>query len=103
MTATAEVAYDGELVAVGVVALRDGIVDINVARSGVLVDDGSLGDTRSNDDVFTNNTIAYSAVVARDDDSGPRTIRFQAEILGPDGLRHAIAVDTEVLTVVATP
>ena len=101
VTATAEVAYDGELVAVGVIALRNGISDINVARSAVLVDDGTLGDTRSNDDVFTNNALAYLAVVAREDDTGPRTMRFQAEIIGPDGLHHAIAVDGATLTVMA--
>ena len=98
-TATVEVAYDGEIISVGVVALLDGITDINVARSAVLLDDGTLGDARSSDDIYSNNTLAYIPVVAREDDTGPRTMRFQAEIIGPDGLRHAIAVDATTLII----
>ncbi len=102
-TATAKVAYDGELVGVGVIALLDGITDVNVARSVVLLDDGTAGDARANDDVYSNDALVYSAVTTREDDAGPRTMRFQAEVIGSDGLRHAIAVDAAVLTVVAAP
>ena len=89
---------------VGIVALRGGIYDPIVARGTALVDDSTLGDARSNDDVSTNDTLAYVPVVTREDgDDGPRTMRFQAEIIGPDGPRHAIAVDAATLTITAGP
>ena len=74
-----------------------------MARSVVLLDDGTAGDTRANDDIHTNDALVYSAVTTREDDAGPRTMRFQAEVIGPDGLRHAIAVDAATLTVSLLP
>jgi hypothetical protein len=97
-TASAAVAADGELVAVGVVALRNGQYDVNIAR-GVLHDDGLNGDVTANDGVFTNNFLAHVMSEARDDDTGPRVLRVQAEVVTADGFHHATAVEFGPLTV----
>ncbi|MDQ3656276.1 MAG: hypothetical protein M3457_14520 [Chloroflexota bacterium] len=102
-TASAEVEGSGTQIAVGVVALRDGRYDVNVGRDGILHDDGLEGDVTANDGVFTNNAIVHLAAEARDDDTGLRTARFQAEFETSDGLRHAVAVDAATLTVIAGP
>jgi hypothetical protein len=100
-TVRAEVEADGTLIAVGVVALRNGQYDINVGRDAVLNDEGQHGDTRAGDGVYTNAEIVHVAYVAREDDTGPRVLQIQAEVETADGLRHATAVDVETLTVVA--
>lgn len=102
-TASAEVTGAGSPIAIGVVALRDGRYDLNVGRGTILHDDGLEGDATANDGVFTNNAILHVEAEGRDDDTGPRTIRFQAEFETADGLRHAIAVDAGTLTVIDGP
>jgi hypothetical protein len=99
-TARATIEPGDPLIAVGVVALRDGQYDINVARDAVLHDDGQAGDATAGDGTFTNNAVVHVGAQARDDDTGPRTIRFQAEIETADGRRHAMAVDAGTITVV---
>lgn len=100
-TASATVDASGTLLGVGLVALYDGLYDLNVGRGGVLHDDGQNGDLAANDGVFTNNAIVHIGAVTREDDTGPRTIRIQAEMAMGDGRRHAIAVEAGTLTVVA--
>ena len=102
-TASVAVETEGTGIATGVVALLDGLYDVNVAYGAILVDDGVTPDASANDDVFTNGAIRYSLSVTRPDDTGPRTLRYQAEIETPDGLRHATALDAGTLTVVANP
>jgi hypothetical protein len=100
-TASVAVETEGEIVAVGAVFLRDGVYDVNLAFDAKLLDDGLTADARANDDIFTNGALRYSQAVAREDDTGPRSIRYQAEIETPDGLRHATALDAGTLTVTA--
>lgn len=102
VTVSAAIDGNGEFVAAGLVALRDGLYDVNVGRSASLFDDGTNGDADAGDGVFTNSTIQHSFIVAREDDTGPRTIRIQAEVMASDGLRHATALDAGTLTVVAS-
>jgi len=102
-TASAEITGAGTPIAIGIVALRDGRYDLNVGRSAILHDDGLEGDVAANDGEFTNNAILHGPVELRADDTGRRTIRFQAEFETSDGLRHAIAIDAGTLTVIAGP
>jgi hypothetical protein len=102
-TASAEVNGVGAPIAVGLVTLRDGRYDVNVGRGAVLHEDGLEGDAAANDGVFTNNAIVHLGAETRDDDTGPRTIRFQAEYETGDGHRHATAIDAGTLTVIDGP
>jgi hypothetical protein len=102
-TTSVAVESEGEIIAVGVVALLDGIYDINIGYGAILLDDGLTPDAHANDDIFTNGTLYYTPVIARPDDTGPRTLRYQAEIETPDGLHHATALDAGTLTVVVAP
>ena len=102
-TASVAIESEGMAIAAGVVALRDGVYDINLAFGAVLLDDGLTPDATANDDVFTNGSLRYSQSAVRADDTGPRTLRYQAEIETPDGLRHASALDSGTLSVVAAP
>jgi len=102
-TASAEITGTGTPIAIGIGALRDGRYDLNVGRDTILHDDGTMGDAAANDGVFTNDAILHVGAELRDDDTGPRTIRFQAEFETSDGLRHAIAIDAGTLTVIAGP
>ena len=100
-TASIAITSEGTNVAAGVVALLDGVYDVNLAFGAILVDDGLTPDANANDDIFTNGSLRYSLTITRPDDTGPRTLRYQAEIETPDGLRHATAIDSGTLTVVA--
>jgi len=91
-TTSAEVAGAGTPIAIGINALRDGRYNVNVGRDAILHDDGTMGDAAANDGIFTNDAILHGPVEARDDDTGPRTILFQAEFETSDGLRRAIAI-----------
>lgn len=99
-TASAEVEADGTLVAVGLVALRDGRYDVNVGYGALLHDDGQNADEVASDGVFTNAEIVHAAYETREDDTGPRVLRVQAEVEAADGLHHATAVEVGPLTVV---
>lgn len=78
--------------------LRNGLQDNSIHNSyyGGVYDDGSHGDARAGDGVFTNNTLnaGSDAVV------GPRTVRMRAEIKLSNGRRHATAVDFQPFAVV---
>jgi hypothetical protein len=97
---SASVAADGTVLGVGFAALLDdGTVDINVGHLLVLLDDGTNGDTVAGDDVYTVGGVVHGPFVARDPDTGPRTVRIAAEVEDANGLRHATAVDIGTLTV----
>jgi hypothetical protein len=98
-TVEAVVESDNTVLGVGFAALLDGIVDVNVGSGRVLLDDGQNGDSAANDGVYTAGGIVHGYVVARENDTGPRTIRIAAEVEGRDGLRHATARDMGTLTV----
>jgi hypothetical protein len=106
-TASAAVQYDGTLSFVGVVALRDGLHDGNVrawddANGAGLYDEGLGADAVAGDGVFTTGPIFHYPYETRPDDTGPRTIRVQVEIVGADGLLHGTALDLpDALTVAA--
>jgi hypothetical protein len=102
-TANAAVDAAGTLLTVGLVALREGQTDINVGRDAILHDDGQNGDVTAGDGIFTNNAVVHVGAVAREDDTGPRMLRIQAETETSDGRRHATAVEFGPLTVVAGP
>jgi hypothetical protein len=99
-TFSAQVNASNTLVRVGSVVLRNGLADINVGRSVVLLDDGaSGGDATAGDGVFTNNGISTDCCAA----VGPRTVRVKAEVHGSDGKRHATAVEFEPFSVLPDP
>ncbi len=52
--------------------------------------------------IFTTDEIYYTPHVARDDDTGPRTLRVYAEAKDANGLSHAKAIDFGTLTVVGS-
>jgi hypothetical protein len=100
-TVQAQVSGSGKLLGVGLVALLDGVFDINVGRGLMLFDDGTNGDQTAGDGIYTNNNVVHGPVVVREDDTGPRMLRVEAEIETADGFRHATAVEFGPLTVVA--
>lgn len=100
-TVQAQVSESGKLLGVGLVALLDGVFDVNVGRGLMLFDDGTNGDQTAGDGIFTNSGVVHGPVVVREDDTGPRMLRVEAEIETADGFRHATAVEFGPLTVVA--
>lgn len=102
-TASAAVDAAGTLLTVGLVALREGRADRNVGWGTILLDDGQNGDATAGDGVFSNDAIVHIESEAREDDTGPRMLRIQAETETSDGRRHATAVEFGPLTVVAGP
>jgi hypothetical protein len=102
VTVEATVLWDGKLIGVGLVALFRGRVDTNVAGEfGLPLTDTQGVDAQRGQGVFTTNQLKYSAVEAREDDAGPRTIRIVVETETADGRRHATALDVGTLTVTA--
>jgi hypothetical protein len=100
-TVQASLETDGTLHAFGVVSLHNGIYDINVGRGAFLRDDGQSGDPTAGDGLFTYPYYGYAPVEVREDDEGPRLLRFQAEVETADGFRHAVAIEVGPLEVVA--
>jgi hypothetical protein len=99
-TVMATVDTPNTVLGVGFAALLSGgVVDVNVGDTRTLLDDGQNGDTSPNDGVYTAAGIVHSPVVARDPDTGPRTVRIAAEVEDGSGLRHATAIDIGTLTV----
>ena len=92
----------GTLRGVGLVALREGVFDGNVGRGVVLVDDGTNGDATAGDGTYTNSNVVHVMSQTREDDTGPRMLRVEAEVETSDGFRHATAVEFGPLTVVAS-
>jgi hypothetical protein len=101
-TVTATVTASNQVLGVGFCALLPGgVVDVNVGHTRTLLDDGQNGDATPGDGVYTAAGIGHGYFVARDPDTGPRTVRIAAEVEDGEGLRHATAVDIGTLTVVA--
>jgi hypothetical protein len=99
-TVQATVTSSNTVLGVGFAAvLPGGVVDVNVGYTRTLLDDGQNGDTSPNDGVYTAGGIVHASVVARDPDTGPRTVRVAAEVEDDRGLRHATAVGIGTLTV----
>jgi hypothetical protein len=97
--AQATVDSSGTIVGVGLIAMRDGVLDVNVANGVLLHDDGQNGDATPSDGVFTADNIVHTTYEARESDTGPRVIRIAAEVKSSDGRRHATAVEIGELTV----
>lgn len=100
-TVMAMVETSETLLNVGLVALREGRYDSNVAFGAFLTDTGEHGDLEAGDGIFTTDEVGYGVRVERDDDTGSRMLRVQAEIETSDGLRHATAVEFGPLMVAA--
>lgn len=101
-TVTVSVTTDETVLGVGLEALLGGEVDPNIQSTGLLLDDGQNGDVAAGDGSYTTSGITHAPVVARDDDTGPRTIRIAVEVEGADGMRHATAQDIGTLEVDGT-
>jgi hypothetical protein len=99
-TAQATVSSDDEVLGVGFTALLDGFADMNVGSGVTLLDDGSNGDPRAGDGIFTASGIVHAPYVTREEDAGERVVRIAAESETDDGLRHATAIDAAKLIVV---
>ncbi len=76
--------------------MRDGLADPNVGLFQLL-DDGAHGDGTVADGVFANDAVGADCCAT----VGPRSVRVSAETDGPDGMRHATAIDFEPFAVVA--
>ncbi len=105
VTLSARVSTSNTLVNVGGSFLRNGLKDPYVCVGDrfppQLLDDGTQGDVRAGDGVFTNNNIiAFPKTYAI---PGPRTVRVKAEVSTSSGKRHATAVDFEPFEVSETP
>jgi hypothetical protein len=99
-TVTTTVIASNPVLGVGFCALLPGgVVDVNVGHTRTLLDGGQNGDARANDGVYAAAGIGHGYVVAREPDTGPRTVRIAAEVEDSTGLRHATAVDIGTLTV----
>lgn len=98
-TVSVTVTTSDQVLGVGFAALRGAEVDSNVSPGLVLLDDGLNGDLVAGDGVYTVSGVTHGYVVARDGDTGPRTVRVAAEVEDANGLRHATALDIGTLTV----
>ncbi|TXG87681.1 MAG: hypothetical protein E6R14_00840 [Thermomicrobiales bacterium] len=96
---SASISADGQVLGVGYAALLGSEVDPNLGRAVVLFDDGTNGDAVAGDSTYTIGGIVHQIIVAREPDTGPRTVRLAAEIEDANGMRHATAVDIGTLTV----
>jgi hypothetical protein len=88
-TAFAAVEVEGELIGLGLVALRDGMEDDNTYAQ--LYDGGENGDAEAGDGIFSAEFYPYGGEA--ENPTGPRMLRIEAEIETADGLRHAMAVE----------
>jgi hypothetical protein len=88
---SAQVSASGTLYGVGYSILRNGLYDTpgNLGYGGLLFDNGSQGDARSGDSLFTNTSVGTDCCAV----AGPRTVRVMAEVHAGDGRRHATAVE----------
>jgi hypothetical protein len=101
-TAVATVETPYPVLGVGFAAiLPGGIHDPNLGHGLTLLDDGQNGDATAGDGVYRTVAIEHAPIVAREPDTGPRTIRIAAEVENGDGLRHATAIEIGTLTVTA--
>lgn len=81
---------------IGNSVLKEGREDIKVTFRTFYDDGVSAGDVTANDMLFTHSNVnAYSDAVP-----GPRTLRFNAEIINASGYIHGTAVDVEPFYVV---
>ena len=90
-TLSAQVSASGTLYNVGYSMLRGGLYDAAgvLGYGGTLVDDGTNGDARAGDGLFTNAGVRTDCCSV----TGDRTVRIMAEVHAGDGKRHATAVD----------
>lgn len=99
-TLTTKVSYangNDSLRYVGNSALKNGVGDTKVVYRTFYDDGVSAGDVTANDQIYThNNVFAYSDAVP-----GPRTLRFNAEIVDASGFIHGTAIDVEPFYVVS--
>lgn len=105
VTLSARITTSNTLVNVGGSFLRNGLKDPYVCVGDrfppQLLDDGTQGDMKAGDGIFTNNNIiAFPKTYAI---PGPRTVRVKAEVSTSSGKRHATAVEFEPFEVSETP
>jgi uncharacterized protein (TIGR03437 family) len=98
-TVTAEVSPHDHVLAVNYSLVNAGLVEDPVNGDIFLKDDGSSGDQKAGDGVYTNNSVIaqYNAPV------GPRLLRLFGEVTDSAGLRHATQVDITPFSVVSQP
>jgi hypothetical protein len=96
-TATVEVQVTASspVLGAGAMVMLNGLADPNVGLFQLL-DDGAHGDGTMEDGVFANDAVAADCCAP----VGPRSVRVSAETEGPDGMRHATAIDFEPFAVV---
>ena len=87
-TLSARVTATGDIVRVAAAFLKRGILDRELTQP-ILLDDGSQGDVKPGDRIYTSNQVQASANATL----GARVIRIRAESRTPDLLRHATAAD----------
>ncbi|PWU06648.1 MAG: hypothetical protein C5B51_11815 [Terriglobia bacterium] len=86
---SAQISPAAAVIAANYALVRDGLVEDLVNGDVSLVDDGTGGDPKAGDGVFTcNNVVASSKAPA-----GPRLLRLFAQVTDAAGLRHGTAVD----------
>jgi hypothetical protein len=97
-TLRARVTTPNTLVRVSGAFLRKGLLD-NQIDQPVLLDEGTQGDVKAGDGIFTNNQIGASSGAT----VGPRTVRVRAEVHTSSQVRHATVVDFEPFAVTRRP
>jgi hypothetical protein len=102
---TISLSWNGQLTSVGMMAIYLGERDPNIYGGGRIFDaNGELVQLsqvrQGSEGIFTTDEMYYVVTVAREDDTGPRTLRVYAEAKDVGGLSHATAIDFGTLTVV---
>ena len=103
-TVTASVAASGKLNDVEAHTFRnglwDGLAGGGNAGGGVMVDDGTNGDVKAGDGIYTFNNIYSDGVPP--EPPGPLVIRIYADVTASDGRRHATSIDVAPFFLLAT-
>ena len=100
-TVTASVTPSGKLNDVEANTFRNGLYDSENTNGGVMVDDGTNGDVKAGDGIYTFNGI-YSDGSPPDPIFGPIVVRIYADVTGSDNRRHATSIDVAPFFLVAT-